>query len=294
MSKSEMIVLVGGGGYVGTAYQSYFNARGIPFTSLTRAALNLCDKDAVHHVFKHLKPDFVINAAGYTGKPNVDAAEQDKIRCLLANTILPGVLNEVCAELKIPWGHISSGCIYSGSRPDGSGFKEEDAHNFTFRQNNCSFYSGTKALAEEILANSENCYTWRLRIPFDEVDGPRNYLTKVMNYPKLIDVRNSISHLGEFVRATWLCWEKHVPYGVYNVVNPGSITTREVAEKIKERKMVDKEFEFFKDEAEFMRVAAKVPRANCVMDCSKLLNTGIPMTEISQAVDWALDHWKRV
>lgn len=288
-----MIILVGGGGYVGGAYQAYFNARGIPFRSVNRSELNLCDKDAVAKFFKELKPDFIINAAGYTGKPNVDMAEKEKTRCILANTILPGVLHEVCETQKIPWGHISSGCIFSGAHADGSGFTEEDEPNFTFRQNNCSFYSGTKALAEEVMVDSTLSYTWRLRIPFDEVDGPRNYLTKVMSYAKLIDVRNSISQLDEFVRATWLCWEKRVPFGIYNVVNPGSITTREVVEKIQKRKMVDKKFEFFKDEAEFMRVAAKVPRANCVMDCSKLLKTGIPMTEIHEAVDWALDHWKK-
>ncbi|PAW77642.1 MAG: dTDP-4-dehydrorhamnose reductase [Verrucomicrobia bacterium Tous-C9LFEB] len=289
-----MIVLVGGSGYVGTAYQSYFNSHGIPFVSVNRSTLNLCDKDAVSKFFKELKPQFLVNAAGYTGKPNVDMAEKEKTRCLLANTILPGVLYEVCTDQKIPWGHISSGCIFSGSRPDGSGFTEEDTPNFSFRQNNCSFYSGTKALAEEIMEGSTDCYTWRLRIPFNEVDGPRNYLSKVINYAKLIDVRNSISQLDEFVRATWLCWEKRVPFGVYNIVNPGSITTREVVEKIKQRRMVNKEFQFFKDEAEFMQVAAKVPRANCVMDCSKLLKTGIPMMEIHEAVDWALDHWKKV
>lgn len=288
-----MIVLVGGSGYVGTAYQAYFNSRGIPFLAVNRSTLNLCDKDAVSRYFKELKPQFLINAAGYTGKPNVDMAEKEKTRCLLANTILPGVLFEVCSDYKIPWGHISSGCIFSGSRPDGSGFTEEDAPNFTFRQNNCSFYSGTKALAEEIMVGANNCFIWRLRIPFDEVDGPRNYLSKVMTYQRLIDVRNSISQLSEFVRATWLCWEKHVPFGIYNVVNPGSITTREVVEKIQQRRMVSKEFNFFKDEAEFMRVAAKVPRANCVMSCDKLLKAGIPMTEIHDAVDWALDHWKR-
>lgn len=293
MRNSELIVLVGGSGYVGTAYQSYFNARGIAFTSLSHAAVNLCDKDAVVNVLRSLKPDFVLNAAGYTGKPNVDAAENEKTRCLMANTILPGILRDVCTEEKIAWGHISSGCIYSGSHPDGSGFVEEDTPNFTFRQNNCSFYSGTKGLAEEILTDAPHCFLWRLRIPFNEQDGPRNYLSKVMNYEKLVDVRNSISQLDEFVRATWLCWEKRVPFGTYNVVNPGSITTREVVEKIIARRMVDKTFQFFKNEEEFMRVAAKVPRANCVMDCSKLLNVGIPMTEIHDAVDWSLDHWKR-
>jgi hypothetical protein len=87
----------------------------------------------------------------------------------------------------VPWGHVSSGCIYTGSRPDGRGFTETDTPNFTFRTNNCSFYSGTKALGEEVLAGKPNVYIWRLRIPFDHVDNPRNFLTKLIRYQRLLE-----------------------------------------------------------------------------------------------------------
>ena len=33
---------------------------------------------------------------------------------LQGNAVLPGIIREVCEDLKIPWGHVSSGCIYSG------------------------------------------------------------------------------------------------------------------------------------------------------------------------------------
>ena len=79
------------------------------------------------------------------------------------------------------------------------GFTEMDEPNFSFRQPPCSFYSGTKALAEEVLRGSDQCYVWRLRIPFDEFDNPRNYLTKIQRYAKVYDNVNSISHRGDFV-----------------------------------------------------------------------------------------------
>ncbi len=41
--------------------------------------------------------------------------------------------------------------------PDGGGFREDDAPNFSFRTNHCSFYSGTKALGEEVLAGAADC-----------------------------------------------------------------------------------------------------------------------------------------
>ena len=55
---------------------------------------------------------FVINAAGYTGKPNVDACEVAKAECLSGNAVLPGLIREVCEDMNIPWGHVSSGCIF--------------------------------------------------------------------------------------------------------------------------------------------------------------------------------------
>ena len=71
--------------------------------------------------------------------------------------------------------HISSGCIYSGYD---KAFTEEDESNFSFVQDNCSFYSGTKALAENLI-DKYNSYICRLRIPFDEFDNPRNYISKL-------------------------------------------------------------------------------------------------------------------
>jgi dTDP-4-dehydrorhamnose reductase len=74
------------------------------------------------------------------------------------------------------------------------GFIETDPPNFSFRSPPCSFYSGTKALAEETMSPLANGYLWRLRIPFDELDNPRNYLTKVQTYAKVYNNVNSISH----------------------------------------------------------------------------------------------------
>lgn len=289
--SSQLMLLIGANGYVGQAFARYLHDQSIPFKAVTRDMVNLTDADATAALFRALHPTFVINAAGFIGHPNVDATEGDKPRCLLSNTVLPSTLARVCADLKIPWGHVSTGCIYNGTRPDGSPFTEEDAPNFTFRQNNCGFYCGTKALAEELLADAPGCYVWRLRIPFNHLNNPRNYLTKVMNYERLIDVRNSISQIDEFARAGLLSHKLRIPFGTYNVVNPGSITTRDVVARIEKFGLAKKKFSFFKDEAEFMRIAAKVPRANCVMSCDKLLRTGIPLTPIEEALDWSLSHW---
>jgi dTDP-4-dehydrorhamnose reductase len=288
-----MIYLLGGSGYVGQSYQALLRRKAVPFRNLRRAEVDYTNPSVLGDLLRRERPAFLINAAGYTGKPNVDACELHKAECLFGNVVLPGFIAQVCAEAGVPWGHVSSGCIYNGARPDGSGFHEEDTPNFTFRSNHCSFYSGSKALGEEVLAGAAGVYLWRLRIPFNEVDHPRNYLTKLMRYERLLAAANSISQLDEFAAATFACWEKRVPFGTYNVTNPGTITTREIVELIRRSGVCTKEFRFFASEDEFMRVAAKTPRSNCIMDSSKLAAAGIRLTEIHAAVERALHQWRK-
>lgn len=288
-----MIFLLGGSGYVGSAYQALLRRKNISYRNLRRADFDYTDVSALTDLLRQERPEFLINAAGYTGKPNVDACELHKAECLFGNAVIPGLIAEACAAAGIPWGHVSSGCIYSGRRRDGRGFSETDTPNFTFRTNNCSFYSGSKALGEEVLAGAPNLFVWRLRIPFNEQDNPRNYLTKLLTYPVLLDAVNSISQLDEFVAATFACWEKRAPFGIYNVTNPGHVTTREVVDLIKRCGVSSKKFQFFADENEFMRKAAKTPRSNCVMDSSKLASVGIEMTEVHAAVERDLRRWTR-
>jgi dTDP-4-dehydrorhamnose reductase len=288
-----MIYLLGGSGYVGQAYQALLARKGIPFRNLRRDELDYTDVAKLTAALKADRPEFLINAAGYTGKPNVDACELHKAECLFGNAVVPGRIAEACAAAGVPWGHVSSGCIYSGARPDGTGFREDDTPNFTFRTNHCSFYSGTKALGEEVLAGQPNVFLWRLRIPFDQVENPRNYLTKLMRYQRLLEATNSISQLHEFVAATFACWEKRIPFGTYNVTNPGQVTTHEVVDLILKSGVCRKEYSFFKSEDEFMHVAAKTPRSNCVMDSSKLAAAGIRLTEVHDAVALALRQWQK-
>ena len=287
-----MIYLLGGSGYVGSAYQALLARKGLAFRNIRRSEFDYSDRADLTTLLRREKPEFLINAAGYTGKPNVDACELHKSECVMGNAVLPGTIALACADAGVPWGHVSSGCIYTGKNADGSGFSETDTPNFTFRTNNCSFYSGTKALGEEVLAGAPNVFVWRLRIPFNQVDGPRNYLSKLMRYASLLDAENSISQLDEFVAATFACWEKRVPFGTYNVTNPGHVTTREVVGLIKKTGVSDKAFQFFTNEAEFMRTAAKTPRSNCLMSSAKLAAAGIQLTEVHDAVRRSLRDWQ--
>lgn len=287
-----MILLLGGTGYVGNAFAKYLLKQELEFRTISRREIDYTNRDVLLSMIQETKPSFLINAAGYTGKPNVDACEIHKADCLLGNAVLPGIIQEACEATKTPWGHVSSGCIFTGRRADGDGFRETDKPNFSFRTDNCSFYSGCKAIGEETLQGAENVFIWRLRIPFDHVDGPRNYLSKLMRYERLLNAENSISHLGDFVRCCCETWQQRAPFGTYNITNTGSVTTEQVVGLMKKELKLDKSFEFFASEADFMTNAAKTPRSNCVMDNSKLRETGIEIDDVETAITKSLRQFK--
>jgi len=286
-----MILLLGGAGYVGQALAGNLQSRGLAFSAPGHQKLDATSKEAVAEAVDSLKPTAVINAIGFTGRPNIDGTDREKLRCLKANTVVPGVLGEVLSDRKIPWGHVSSGCIFDGSRPDGSPFTEEDAPNFAFNHPAASWYSRTKAMAETILLDHPNCTIWRLRIPFDEYDNERNYLTKLMRYERLLEVTNSISQLQEFANACVETLVRRLPAGIYNVTNPGAIATSEVAAAIKRHGLCDKSFAFFSDEDDFLASPGRVKRANCILCSQKLADAGIQLREVHDAVEWTLRHW---
>ena len=313
-----MILLLGGTGYIGQAFASELERRKQPFVALSRRELDYTRFDLLLDFLKTKRPKFVVNAAGYTGKPNVDACEIAKADTLVGNTLLPQTIAHACAALEIPWGHISSGCIYAGAKvvingqtraekdmtkpelrasveqspKDVHGFTETDPPNFSFRDGPCSFYSGTKALGEEAIAGIGQSYVWRLRIPFDEFDGARNYLSKVQRYTKAYDNVNSISHRADYARACLDLWELRAAFGTYNVTNPGFVTTRQVIGMIEKTLKPGKHFEFWENDEEFYKVAAKTPRSNCVMDTGKLLAAGVKIRAVGEALEHALANWK--
>ncbi|MEI6195796.1 MAG: sugar nucleotide-binding protein [Verrucomicrobiota bacterium] len=313
-----MILLLGATGFIGKAFASELSRRKADFIPLSRQQVDYTRFDALLDFLKSKNPAFVINAAGYTGKPNVDACELHKADTLQGNALFPQTVAHACSAAGIPWGHVSSGCIYSGAKVlvNGQvraekdftkpelralvekspqvihGFSETDTPNFSFRDEPCSFYSGTKALGEEAIAGIGQSYIWRLRIPFDEFDNARNYLSKVQRYSKVYDNVNSISHRADFVKACLDTWELHAPFGIYNVTNPGFVTTKHVVEQIEKILKPARKFEFWASDEEFYKVAAKTPRSNCVMDTTKLLAAGVKIRGVEEALEDSLTNWK--
>jgi len=288
-----MVIIIGGTGYIGQQFVEELARRNIETYNLSRKDEDYYDFGVLRSILETHRPDFLINCAGYTGKPNVDVCELHKDETDRGNVSLPRIIAKACELTGTPWGHVSSGCIYTGDN-GGEGFTEEDEPNFSFDHDNCSYYSGTKVLGEKVIQDvGGDYYIWRLRIPFDQYDSPRNYLSKMINYDKLLNATNSISHKGDFAKYCLALWRKESEYGIYNIVNTGSVTTGQVAEKINKILKLDKKFEFFDNEKEMYKFAAKTPRSNCVLNNDKLKKAGVRVRSADKALDHALKNWKQ-
>ena len=285
-----MVGILGASGYIGEAFTQELVRRDIAFLEFSRKKDNYYEQENLLRLLYENNINLLINCAGFVGKPNVDAVEDNKDEAYKANVELARNVASSCSVIGTTLIHISSGCIYSGYEKE---YTEADAPNFAFGRG--SYYSGTKALAEQLVYTTwPETYICRLRIPFDEYDNDRNVLTKLQKYDKLLEAKNSISHRGDFVKA---CIDLHLnqeEHGTYNIVNTGPVTTKGMVAKINEILKVDKKFEFFKDDAEFYKIGAKAPRSNCVLDNSKLLSKGISMRSTEEALDDSLKNWKKI
>lgn len=281
------IALLGSRGYIGSEFCRQIKEKGWVILHYSHDDLSVVP---IRNYLRVNQPDFVINCAGYVASPNVDACENQKSFAILGNVVIPVILKEACEATDTPMLHVSSGCIFNGGGP--VGFSEKDEPNFSFDHPPCSFYSGTKALAEKAIASMVKLYSCRLRIPFDQFDNRRNFLTKIQTYRYVYDNVNSLSHRSDFVNACLHLVESRAPFGTYNVTNPGFVSTREVVEMIQEILKPDRQFQFWESDEQFYLLGAKTPRSNCILDVSKLMATGAKMRPVRDALRDSLEKWK--
>jgi UDP-glucose 4,6-dehydratase len=283
-----MYTVLGKNGYIAEAIIKELKSRDLPHVAWSRSDVDYTNLAELKYNLYILGDDLhIINCAGYIGKPNVDACELAKADCIEGNVLLPLMLAQLCCKKKYEFTQISSGCIYGGYEKH---FTEKDAPNFDFQ--NGSFYSGTKALSEKVvLQNNPNSYVFRLRIPFDEYESPRNYLTKLLSYDTLLDAENSLSHRADFAKYVMELIEQKVPHGIYNITNKGSVTTRDVVQLIKKYNLSNKDFKFF-DNLESFGKETVAPRSNCVLDTTKI-EQYIKIRTAQQALEEALSRYKQ-
>ena len=299
-----MILLLGSSGYVGTEFMRQLDSY------VTIKHTDIVDENFLREFIRDNEIVLVINCAGYVGKPNVDACETQREETFDGNVLFPLMVQRACSGIAT-LGHVSTGCIYNEDDPENPSkeYTELDEPNFDFLHGNCSFFSGTKALAEKLLMEKqEDLYIWRLRMPFSSVPHRKNIITKFHKFSDVLMAKNSMSRLSDFVRCCIECFIKRVPFGIYNMTNGGhvyfpdfvrdiekAIYINELSDlDIDDDKYIDYEYVIEKEyvtQSQLNEVLV-VPRSNCILSNSKLLNTGIQMDDVHTAIEKCLRTYK--
>ena len=236
-ASSEPIYLVyGRSGWIGGLLGELLTAQGAHWSF---GAARLEDRGGILADLRRVKPTHVLNAAGVTGRPNVDWCESHKLETIRIN--VTGVLNlvDVCRTSGIHVTNFATGCIYSydEKHPLGSGvgFTETDPPNF-----DGSYYSRTKGMVEELLSQYDNLLQLRLRMPISsDLPNGRNFVKKIVNYERVVNIPNSMTVLDELLPVSIEMARRGLK-GIFNFTNPGVISHNEVLCLYKEH--VDPDF----------------------------------------------------
>jgi len=230
--------------------------------------------------FKTSHPDntsqkWLINCVGYTGKPNVDACEEDKQNCWDLNVTFPTLLSNECAKYSVKVINISSGCIYDDIDKSSIPFAEEDEPNFGIQNGNSSWYSKTKHAAELCLAAYLNVYTLRIRMPVcNDFNSSKNYLTKLLKYNNLLQEVNSKTIIEDLTTVVGnIIYRQDIPTGIYNCVNPDPLDTKEVTTILDKYGMWNPNWKFI--DYEGLKKHIKTNRSNCILSTEKSKEVGI-------------------
>eukprot|EP00521_Asterionellopsis_glacialis_P010564 CAMPEP_0195295484 /NCGR_PEP_ID=MMETSP0707-20130614/17497_1 /TAXON_ID=33640 /ORGANISM="Asterionellopsis glacialis, Strain CCMP134" /LENGTH=315 /DNA_ID=CAMNT_0040356725 /DNA_START=1 /DNA_END=948 /DNA_ORIENTATION=+ len=239
-----------------------------------------------------IKPTHVLNAAGITGRPNIDWCEDHKPETIRTNVI--GTLNvaDLCNEKNIHCTVYATGCIfkYDDAHPLGSGigFTEEDVPNF-----DGSFYSETKGYMEPMLKCYPNCMILRVRMPVSDDLIHRNFVTKIVKYERVVNIPNSMTILHELLPASLAMAQKGLT-GVYNFTNPGVISHNEVLDLY--TKYIDPTYTYENFTVEEQAEVIKAPRSNNELDTTKLMRDmpeGIVINDIKTAYDLCFQRMQK-
>ncbi|MBP7089009.1 MAG: sugar nucleotide-binding protein, partial [Candidatus Omnitrophica bacterium] len=220
-------------------------------------------------------PKIIINCIGNTGGSNVDGCEDNKQQTLLANTFIPIMLGDRAFRRNIKLVHISSGCIYHFDYAKRKPISEEDKPDFFDL-----FYSRSKIYAERALMGlleSSNILITRIRIPLDNKPHPKNILTKILKFQRVIDVPNSITYIPDFIEML-----KHLikidAKGIYNAVNKNPLRYPEILEVYKK----------YVPDYNYKTMSYKelnLVRTNLVMSVAKLESTGFKVRDIHDVLE---------
>jgi 3,5-epimerase/4-reductase len=235
--------------------------------------------------------DRVICALGRThgeGITTIDYLEPDNKLPLNLRDNLQAPLNlaMITNQLGIHMTYIGTGCIFESDYTNLNGFNEWSKPNFTG-----SKYSTVKGVTDQIITNFPNVLNARIRMPIYADMNSRNFITKIINYPRIVSIPNSMSVMPELLPIL-IDMSVQKQTGTINLTNPGVISHKDILNMY--RDLVNPDFimpEFITEEELAKYIVGR--RSNNKLDTTKLQTLYPNVNSIHDAVKTILIEMKR-
>jgi len=266
--------------------------------------------DNVEEIKKDLdcfQPDRVISLTGRTHGPGygtIDYLEQkgkltENIR---DNLYGPIVLATICRERNIHYTYLGTGCIFTYDEEHPMDFEQmsidQDRTKMLFDETALpnyfdSSYSAVKGFTDRLMhLYDDSCLNIRIRMPITSHDNPRNFISKIIRYQKVISIPNSMTVLDELLPAMLRLSQERVT-GTVNLCNPGVISHNEILDLYRE--YVDPKFTYQNFSAEELLKVTACGRSNNALSTEKLETLvsryDLKVSPIKEAVVEALKCW---
>jgi len=284
------ILIYGASGWIGNMMIKILEEQGHTLI-LSRSRLDKYN-DIINELNQYQNITHCLLCAGITRDPkninsNIDWCEDNKLVTLRANVIGTAVLVDECHKRNIHITYVATGCIYEYDEEHpigGKGFTEEDEPNFEK-----SFYSSSKKIVEKIVKEFKNCLILRIRMPLSDRLEPRNFITKISKYEKVINVPNSMTILYDLLPIIPDMMTNKLN-GIWNFCNPGVISHNEILDLYKE--YIDPNFKYQNFTVDQQSKILKAGRSNNYLDVSKLLARYPQIPHIKDSIHYLFKRMK--
>jgi len=290
------ILIYGSNGWIGSQVINYADNNNIKYT---KGNTRVDDYLELIKEIDDIKPTHILSLIGRThgiinGKEfsTIDYLEQDGklVENLRDNLFSPIQLAIICNKKNIHFTYLGTGCIFEYDNDhlyesENNGFIENDLPNFFG-----SSYSIVKGYTDRLLHLFPDVLNLRIRMPINNENNKRNFITKILNYEKICSIKNSMTVLPDIIPIIF-DMIKNNTIGTFNMTNPGLISHNEILEMYKE--IVDPDFEWKNfDIFEQNKILAS-KRSNNFLDTNKLQNLYPKIKNIKDAVRDCLKEYPK-
>ena len=212
-------LIYGHRGWIGSYFCKYL-AEHHPTIQILTPNSRADSVDGVIDDINSLEPDRVISFIGRTSGPgynSIDYLEQSGklVENVRDNLFSPVVLMTICAQRDIHFTYLGTGCIFSYESPNDAPFTVESEPNFFG-----SSYSTVKGFTDRLSKLYPTTLNVRIRMPIVHYDCPRNFISKIIRYPKILNTLNSMTVLSDAIPVL-INEVIEGTTGTVNLVNPG-------------------------------------------------------------------------